>query len=111
MMNALLLILFLAAPPTCDDALTAQDEVISLQEAKIAELEKALSERESESAYLRLQVTALEAQAEAFRKMAVLYEEDASRARRMAFWAEKWTAMKWGAVGFAGGILLERVAE
>lgn len=100
-----------AIPLVCQEALEAQDEVIGLMEKKIAELELALVERKMQIISMEYTEKAVTAQVEALARLLSLEVEAGARERRRAVWAERWKAVQYGALGFAGGVLVERVAE
>ena len=90
--------------PKCQAALEAQDAVESLLTRQVGELKLALAARKAE-AELREREAAL------YKVMWVESQAETARVRKAAFWSDKLMAIKWGAVGFAGGILAERVVE
>lgn len=111
-MTSLLLYLALTlAPATCEDALSAQDEVVGLQDAQIAELKAAIVERKSQIAALEGVLRVTETEAATYKRLWLAEAEFATAERKRAAWAERWTAVKWGAVGLSTGVLLERFAD
>lgn len=111
-MNSLLLYLALTLlPATCEDALTAQDEVVSLQDAQIAELKAALAERKAQIAALEGVIRVAETESATYKRLWLAEAEYSAAERKRAVWSERWTAIKWSTLGFSGGVLLERFAD
>lgn len=107
-------------PPasTCQEGLAkqaeiiqAQDEAIALQDEKIARLEAAMTEHKKAGVSLQAEVDAQAKMAETYKKLWQAEMEYTSRVAKRANWAERWVALKWVGIGFAGGVLATEVAK
>lgn len=107
-----------AAPDVCapvaakyTEALEAQDEVIALLTAQVAELKAAVAARTAAEEARQREIAALTQTVDTYKKLWLAEAEFTAAERRRSAWSERMTAAKWGLLGLAGGVLVERVVE
>jgi len=93
-----------SVPVNCQDTLVAQDEVVKLLEEEVAALRLALDEKTKEA-------QARTDEVKFYHELYKMQMGEETRLRKLAFRSNRWSGLKWGLIGFSGGILAERLAE
>jgi hypothetical protein len=107
-------------PPadTCAEAVSkqaelidGQDEVIALLTEQVAQLKLAIEEHKKVEMGLTAEVDGQVKVAETYKKLWQAEMEFTAAAHKRAVWAERFVALKWVGIGFAGGVLAIEAAK
>ena len=93
------------------ELIEAQDAVIALLEEQVARLRLAIEEGKKAQVGLASEVDGQAKVAETYKKLWQAEMEYTAGLSKRAVWAERFVALKWVGIGFAGGVLATEVAK
>lgn len=95
----------------CQEAVSAQDEVIGSLDKQVAELKAALEARRAEAETLRAANEAMQRTVDSYKALWLQEAEAAAAERKRMVWSERFAALRWGLLGFSTGVVAETWAK